>query len=130
MDVKVRTQVVERDRLRCRGCGKPGEEVHHIIFRSHGGKDEPNNLVTICRNCHNQAHGKFRVPLPGWVLQAMILYNKWRVCCGIWRFFAQQSNCITCDARTADYFCLLRDEQVVPEGGCSEWMLRSVQVHL
>lgn len=130
MDARVRSNVVERDRLRCRGCGKPGEEVHHIIFRSHGGKDEEGNLVTICRNCHNQAHGKLRVPLPGWVLQAMIFYNKWRVCCGIWKFFEEQQNCITCDARTVGYDCLVEGRPVTAGDGCPQWRLRSVKVHL
>ncbi|NIN67387.1 MAG: hypothetical protein GTO63_22335, partial [Anaerolineae bacterium] len=40
-------KVIERDRLRCRGCAGPIEEVHHIIFRSQGGKDEEANLVGL-----------------------------------------------------------------------------------
>ncbi len=27
-------------------------EAHHIVFRSEGGGDEPENLVTLCRACH------------------------------------------------------------------------------
>ena len=27
-------------------------EAHHIVFRSEGGSDEPENLVTLCRACH------------------------------------------------------------------------------
>ncbi len=29
-------------------------EVHHIVPRSQGGLDEPENLITLCRKHHNQ----------------------------------------------------------------------------
>lgn len=129
MDKKLRNEVIVRDRARCRGCAQPGEEVHHMIFRSHGGADELANLVTICRNCHDQAHGKRQAPLPAWVLQAMIQYNKWRVCCSIWKHFERASNCSTCDNRSTDYHCLLNDTEVSREDGCDQWVLRSLKVH-
>lgn len=54
---EVMKQVLKRDDYRCRGCGTTRHlEVHHIIFRSQGGKDEPSNLVTLCRRCHQRAH--------------------------------------------------------------------------
>ena len=31
---------------------------HHIVFRSQGGSDIPENLISLCRGCHNNAHGK------------------------------------------------------------------------
>jgi 5-methylcytosine-specific restriction endonuclease McrA len=31
---------------------------HHIIFKSQGGDDTPENLISLCRDCHNDAHGK------------------------------------------------------------------------
>ena len=39
-------------------CTYVADEIHHILFRSAGGKDELINLVAICRNCHDKAHGK------------------------------------------------------------------------
>ncbi len=39
-------------------CTYRADEIHHIVFRSAGGKDELINLVAICRNCHDKAHGK------------------------------------------------------------------------
>ena len=129
MDNKLRAKVFERDRFRCRGCAKQAEEVHHIIFRSQGGTDEMSNLVAICRDCHDMAHGKRSGVLPAWVLQAMIHYDKFRVCCGIWEFFAQKRNCITCEIRSADYVCLLTNEKVEPSDGCESWGLRTLRVH-
>ena len=54
--------ILNRDKYTCQYCKtKQGTlEVHHIIFRSNGGSDEPDNLITLCRNCHKELHlGKF-----------------------------------------------------------------------
>ena len=51
-------RILERDKWRCQapGCSARRRlEVHHIIFRSRGGSDEPENLVTLC-HAHHQ-HG-------------------------------------------------------------------------
>lgn len=53
---KVYMKVAERDDYLCRVCGSKAVDVHHIIFRSHGGKDEPDNLICLCRRCHEKAH--------------------------------------------------------------------------
>lgn len=49
--------VFERDKGCCVLCGRQGNDFHHVIFRSQGGKDVPENLVVLCRNCHDKAHG-------------------------------------------------------------------------
>ena len=50
--------IKERDYYRCRACGYGQNlHVHHIIYRSHGGPDEPWNLITLCKRCHDTAHG-------------------------------------------------------------------------
>jgi hypothetical protein len=33
-------------------------EVHHIKYRSDGGSDTPNNLITLCSNCHTPENHK------------------------------------------------------------------------
>jgi len=40
------------------GCHKIRQDPHHIIFKSQGGDDTPENLINLCRNCHDKAHGK------------------------------------------------------------------------
>jgi 5-methylcytosine-specific restriction endonuclease McrA len=30
--------------------------VHHIIPKEHGGTDDEENLITLCRDCHRWAH--------------------------------------------------------------------------
>ena len=32
--------------------------VHHILFRSNGGTDSPDNLIVLCEVCHNELHAK------------------------------------------------------------------------
>ena len=41
----------------CEVCHTQAFDIHHIVFRSQGGGDEAENLVALCRRCHNRAHG-------------------------------------------------------------------------
>jgi len=52
-----------RDGGKCRVCGKSPRtdssvrlEVHHIVRRANGGTDTPENVVTLCRECHEAHH--------------------------------------------------------------------------
>lgn len=47
-------------------------EVHHIVFRSQGGSDESDNLITLCHTCHKALHdGKIHPNLKGKVKGAL-----------------------------------------------------------
>jgi len=35
--------------------GKPASDIHHIVFKSQGGKDEISNLIALTREEHQQA---------------------------------------------------------------------------
>ncbi len=37
-------------------CGGTVDDVHHIKYRSHGGSDEFDNLIGLCRDHHDWAH--------------------------------------------------------------------------
>ena len=37
------------------GCSE-GKDPHHIKSRGSGGGDEPENIITLCRRHHNDAH--------------------------------------------------------------------------
>ena len=54
-------EVLLRDRYTCQGKDCPGgwflDPPHHIIFRSQGGSDVEENLITLCRYCHGAKHG-------------------------------------------------------------------------
>lgn len=59
-----------RDNYTCQYCKNKRKDsnldVHHIIFRSNGGSDEPENLITLCRTCHKDLHnGKIKLKVKG-----------------------------------------------------------------
>ncbi len=50
---KIRPKVIERDHGKCILCGGAHyEEVHHIKYRSAGGKNNIENLCCLCWHCH------------------------------------------------------------------------------
>ncbi|EMA68834.1 pCQ3_20 [Halorubrum aidingense JCM 13560] len=56
LSTQVRNAVLDRDGNKCRRCGSTEIlEVHHIIPYSRGGKDEVQNLATLCQECHRAA---------------------------------------------------------------------------
>ena len=58
---QLRNGVLRRDGWRCQLCGTMSNlEVHHKEFRSHSGDDSEQNLITICRKCHQLVHGELR----------------------------------------------------------------------
>jgi len=73
LDPALRQSVLVRDNFSCQCCGVGGEQnlpilaVHHIVEVSQGGLDIPENLVTVCVNCHIRIHtyswGKLYVDL-------------------------------------------------------------------
>jgi 5-methylcytosine-specific restriction endonuclease McrA len=48
----------EQDTVLCERCCCPAGEIHHIVYRSHGGGDEFENLIGLCVGCHRWAHGR------------------------------------------------------------------------
>lgn len=65
----VRAYVLFRDCHTCQGCKKSKLPVdaHHIVHREHKGSDLPENLITLCKDCHHQHHSgvkplKFKKP--------------------------------------------------------------------
>ncbi|MFX0063206.1 MAG: RNA-guided endonuclease IscB [Candidatus Hermodarchaeota archaeon] len=45
----------------CQGKSKVRRlECHHIISRNDGGTDAPNNLITLCEECHDQVHKRIK----------------------------------------------------------------------
>ena len=54
---RLRQQVLQRDGWKCQTCGSMWHvEVHHKEFRSQGGADSDENLITLCVSCHSELH--------------------------------------------------------------------------
>jgi hypothetical protein len=49
-----RNRVMERDGWWCKtpGCSRPAAQNHHLVFRSHGGGEDPGNRVALCAPHH------------------------------------------------------------------------------
>ena len=46
----------EQDMIPCEVCGRMCVDVHHLVFRSHGGGNEIENLMGLCRDHHDMCH--------------------------------------------------------------------------
>jgi RNA-directed DNA polymerase len=50
---ELRRSILERDNYTCQHChGADKLEVHHLKARHEGGTDRPDNLITLCEDCH------------------------------------------------------------------------------
>lgn len=57
--------VFSRDNWRCRWCGATNAwayDVHHIQYRRGYAYDVIDNLITLCRRCHDFVHDSFQIP--------------------------------------------------------------------
>ena len=60
----LREYILHRDNHQCQNPNcknkdkNPILELHHILFRSNGGTDVPNNLITLCNKCHTSPNHK------------------------------------------------------------------------
>ena len=49
--------VLKRDDFTCQKCGCwTTAPPHHIKFRSSGGSDTMENMITLCMKCHEKEH--------------------------------------------------------------------------
>ena len=53
-----RKAIYRRDGYQCALCGSTRHlQIHHYIPRGKGGRDIPQNLITLCSDCHALVHG-------------------------------------------------------------------------
>ena len=52
----VRNQVYKRDNGICQMCKGKGTEIHHVMFKSRGGRGVFTNGLTLCQPCHRKVH--------------------------------------------------------------------------
>jgi len=50
--------IFERDSYTCVLCRRAATDLHHVVHRSQGGTNYPNNLVAVCRSHHMVLHGQ------------------------------------------------------------------------
>lgn len=53
---EVREKIYERDEGKCQECFRIGTEIHHVKFRSQGGRGVVTNGLLLCADCHRKIH--------------------------------------------------------------------------
>lgn len=82
-----REYVLHRDGHTCQACkGKSKDKVlnvHHIMHRTDGGTDKPDNLITLCATCHKAYHkGKIELkvkPSREFKAEAFMTAVRWKL---------------------------------------------------
>lgn len=66
-----RYYVFNRDGFTCQCCKKRSDrlKLHHIVFKSHGGTDSVNNLITLCETCHSSENHQEGGILYDWMMK-------------------------------------------------------------
>ena len=63
----IRLEVLRRHACRCAQCGNKVDEksahIHHVLLRSEGGTDLPENLEPLCKGCHDLEHPHMKYTL-------------------------------------------------------------------
>jgi 5-methylcytosine-specific restriction endonuclease McrA len=61
IEEEIRQKLLEEHGGLCQNCGKwpdgYGLSLHHIKFKSRGGKSDYENCCILCNFCHQVAHG-------------------------------------------------------------------------
>ena len=54
---RLKRRALDRDNWRCVRCGSPVDlEMHHVEPLDQGGPHSLDNVSTLCRDCHIDAH--------------------------------------------------------------------------
>jgi hypothetical protein len=55
---KRRLQIIRRDRSRCRGCDRKGDEITLEVYPIHPGAHDTYELLALCTNCRSIANDR------------------------------------------------------------------------
>lgn len=67
----VRYFVFARDNYTCQVCKKRNKilNTHHIVYKTEGGTDRADNLITVCTDCHTSVNHKVGGILYNWMIK-------------------------------------------------------------
>ncbi|MDM8566018.1 HNH endonuclease [Candidatus Halobeggiatoa sp. HSG11] len=63
--IKVQKKIKEMEGFECAACGSfENSQGHHLIPYSEGGMPHIQNMLTLCKSCHNKYHsGKLKIDI-------------------------------------------------------------------
>ena len=67
----VRYFIFARDNYTCQVCKKKNKilNTHHIVYKTEGGTDRADNLITVCTDCHTSENHKVGGILYNWMIK-------------------------------------------------------------
>lgn len=74
---------LEKDKHICRVCGKAAADVHHLTYDRFGHEDM-DDLVSLCRNCHEKAEELYDPAVIPWAMDMKkaggnnAIFGKWK----------------------------------------------------
>jgi len=80
IDAKSRAIVHERDKHKCVYCGRTDKPIGlaHYISRAQGGLGIPENLISLCLECHGEYDGGKRSEMQGYLAEFLqSVYPDW-----------------------------------------------------
>jgi hypothetical protein len=64
----LRAEVIRRGGYRCQACSRGGRlDAHHARGYRNLGRERPEELQVLCRECHAAVHDSHRVANAGWL---------------------------------------------------------------
>jgi 5-methylcytosine-specific restriction endonuclease McrA len=59
---RLRSHIFDRDGYVCALCNNDATDVHHLVPKSQGGDNTPQNLISLCRFHHKVLHREIYLP--------------------------------------------------------------------
>uniref|UniRef100_A0A6M3KN09 Putative homing endonuclease n=1 Tax=viral metagenome TaxID=1070528 RepID=A0A6M3KN09_9ZZZZ len=57
---------IHQNEIMCENCGRLAVDLHHIEYGRYKRDDSVENIIALCRDCHNKAHNS---EIPKFLLQ-------------------------------------------------------------
>ncbi|KKL45253.1 hypothetical protein LCGC14_2357560, partial [marine sediment metagenome] len=55
--IALRKRAAARAKNLCEFCGRQGEAIHHVFYPRVLKDDHLDNLIVVCKSCHELSHG-------------------------------------------------------------------------
>lgn len=59
----IRERILTLDDYKCRDCGQPATEVHHLRYPAMWGTETDDMLISLCRKHHRERHPEKQTPM-------------------------------------------------------------------
>lgn len=88
----IREDVLDDYRNQCANCNRSDSplEVHHVVPVGQGGSHQRSNLVPLCPQCHEAAHGEVMAPRIRWYTNGRLTKDEFTRHHRLWKQLRRQ----------------------------------------